>query len=277
MRMFLIGLVLVFGGFSNFFAVATNEKACNCVVFRLDDIQDNDLDQTQTALMDVFLDKNQKLSLGLIMHFVGNETDIVGKLKEGLNRGLFELAVHGWDHVDYTKLAESEQEDSLQRACEKMRDIFGITSNTFIPPYNDYNHATIQAINKTSFRIISSMVKSDAESEILNLLADKGTFDGPSSQIYHVPETASFEKWNGHDYPTRIPKDIILKNISTSITEYGYAVVTMHPSTFSKFDETNSSIDVVDKAQINELKEIIDYLVSKNIRIVDFSNMTGVS
>jgi len=119
------------------------------------------------------------------------------------------------------------------------------------------------------------MVKNDPSVEILNIVPHKTTRPA-GSVIYHVPETASFENWDGHNYPTRISKEIILQNISSSIDKYGYAVVTMHPETFSEFEKTNSFTDILDKAQINELNGIIDYLVSESIRIINFADLTGM-
>ena len=169
---------------------SSNTEKCNCVVFRLDDVQDNDLNRTQLALMKVFLDKHQKLSLGLIMHFIGNNTSLVNKLNEGVHRNLFELAIHGWNHVDYSKLVEKEQHDSLLKASKKMQNIFGIPSKIFIPPYNDFDSFTLQALNNMSFKIISSMVRNEAEQDIFNSTKDRLASGAPF--MYHVPETAQF-------------------------------------------------------------------------------------
>jgi hypothetical protein len=43
----------------------------------------------------------------------------------------------------------------------------------------------------------------------------------------------------------------ILNDVDISIHKYGYAVVTMHPQTFSKSRDDNST-DIVDEGQINE-------------------------
>ncbi len=86
-------------------AVENDDKTiCNCVVFRLDDVQDNTFRSGQIATMELFLSKNQTLSLGLIMDLIGNDSSVLDKVQEGVSKGLFELAVHGWDHTDYTKL-----------------------------------------------------------------------------------------------------------------------------------------------------------------------------
>src|SRR5205085_264247 len=80
--------------------------SCRCIVFRMDDIQDYWLNSVQVAVMNLFLSKNQSLSLGLIMHIAGNDSTIVDKVNEGFHKGLFELDLHGWDHINYTQLNE---------------------------------------------------------------------------------------------------------------------------------------------------------------------------
>ncbi|HET7285372.1 MAG TPA: hypothetical protein VFI70_11870, partial [Nitrososphaeraceae archaeon] len=68
----------------------TASSSCKCIVFRMDDIQDDWLNSAQVAVMNLFLSKNQSLSLGSIMHIVGNDSKIVDKVKEGFHKGLFE-------------------------------------------------------------------------------------------------------------------------------------------------------------------------------------------
>ena len=70
---------------------------CNCVVFRFDDIQDYYHRSAQLAIMNEFIHKNQSLSLGLIMHIFGNDSEVKDKVIEGFASGLFELDLHGWD------------------------------------------------------------------------------------------------------------------------------------------------------------------------------------
>ena len=89
----------------------------------MDDIQDDWLNSAQVAVMNLFLSKNQSLSLGSIMHIVGNDFKIVDKVKEGFHKGLFELDLHGWDYVNYTKLNENQQREILYpKPMQKWKD-----------------------------------------------------------------------------------------------------------------------------------------------------------
>ena len=53
------------------------------------------------------------------MHIIGNDSKIVDKVREGSRKGLFELAFHGWDHVDYTNMSEKEQKNSCTKPMKK--------------------------------------------------------------------------------------------------------------------------------------------------------------
>ena len=100
-------------------------EGCNCVVFRMDDVQDYWLNDVQTAVMNLFLNKNHTISLGLIINSIGNDSKVVEMVKQGVERNLYELSLHGWNHTGYVNLTEQEQEDSLLKSNNKMHQIFG--------------------------------------------------------------------------------------------------------------------------------------------------------
>jgi hypothetical protein len=102
-----------------------SHSRCNCVVFRMDDVQDYWVKAGQLAVMEQFASRNQSLTVGIIMNSIGNDSEIVNKVKQENERGLFELAVHGWNHIDYTKLSEEEQRNSLYDSNRKMNALFG--------------------------------------------------------------------------------------------------------------------------------------------------------
>src|SRR6476619_880549 len=66
-----------------------NKMNCNCVIFSLDDIQDYYLNRIQLALMNLFLEKNQSLSLGLIANAFGNDSSILNEVRSGFDAGKF--------------------------------------------------------------------------------------------------------------------------------------------------------------------------------------------
>ena len=251
-----------------------NKGLSNLVVFRLDDVGFGSINAL-IAIMDVFLTKNHNLSLGLVMHKIDRERLLIEKITDGNNRGLFELVLHGWDHYDYSKLDENEQQSSLNKASEKMRNLFGISSKAFIPPYNSFNDSTLHAMNSAGIRIISSTLNYEAENDIFRIRKINSINSDPH-QVYHVPETASFEKWDRNGYPIRIPIKQIIDEMDVSFWHYGYAVISMHPITFLKLQDGKSE-DVIDEHQIKDLTTLLECIESKNTIYTSFSKLTGIN
>jgi peptidoglycan/xylan/chitin deacetylase (PgdA/CDA1 family) len=261
--------------------------SCNCVIFRMDDIQDYWLNSVQNKVMDVFLNHNQTLSLGLIMHMVGNDSKIVEKVKEGLHKGLFELDIHGWNHVDYTKLSEREQKDSLSKANEKMQKVFGRNSSIFITPLSVFNNKTLNAMADLKINILSSDIPTETkfdQNKSIFIAQDK-SHDKLSNRlqiinntkIYHIPATVFFKDFQKGQW-VKTPIDEILKDITKNIAKYGYAVIVLHPQDFALFTGKSGAsvvtyINSIDRNEILDLSKILDYLLSNNIKIKGFGDI----
>jgi hypothetical protein len=80
-----------------------------------------------------FFSKGQPLSLNVVTHDIGNNLRIKGKVGKRSQKGLFELWLHGWNHINYTILSESEQRSPLKEANEKMNRMFDDSSDIFVP------------------------------------------------------------------------------------------------------------------------------------------------
>jgi len=239
-------------------------NSCRCVVFRMDDIQDGYLDAEQLKIMDIFLSKGDPLTLGLIMHKFGNDSSILNKISEGYKKGLFELAVHGWDHNNYSDFSEKEQISSLYKANERMQSIFGKKSDIFIPPFNKFNNGTLNAIRQLGFKIMSSSILDQYRYDL-----GKSTFiskekEGNSTKdIYYLPYTTDFKDFIGRSQ-IKFPIEVIAKNIEANIEKYGYAVVLIHPQSFINLDKRGHFFSVdTNKAHMNgnDMKNL-EYLIS---------------
>lgn len=265
-----------------------NFAQCNCVVFRMDDIQDFWLNHGQVTPLDLFLSKNQSLTVGVIMNYTGNDSKVVGKVREGVQKGLFELALHGWNHVDYTKLNEKDQADTLLKANEKMQHLFGKPSEIFIPPYDLFNNATVNAMTRIGLRILSSDMSSENDFDhYRSVFSANGTKDHAEATlptnhaeatlrtVYHLPTTSNFENESGNIW-YKIPMEDILTEVDNSIKKYGYAVVTLHPQNFVVTDAKGKFTNMIDESQINDLSNLIDSILAKKIHITSFSKITGV-
>jgi peptidoglycan/xylan/chitin deacetylase (PgdA/CDA1 family) len=260
-----------------------NGKTFNSVVFRLDDIPydsaiyDEARINVDLSVMDIFSKRNQNLTLGLVVRYLELHPRLLVSIVHGYSKGIFELALHGWDHDDYSKLTIMDQERSLLNAKTKLEHLFGNSSKIFIPPYNKFNRFTINAMKKLGIKIISSSVYSDYH---LFFMANNPKNKSPSNYIYHLPEMVSFEAFKGAR-PIPIPLEQIVSNVERHISKYGYAIITIHPQSFVKFTESNSTSlslkeSILDIDQITQLDLLIQMLLDKNIRITSFTKLVGL-
>ena len=248
-------------------------SSCKCVIFRLDDTNSNFLPTVQINVMDQFISKNQSLSLGIIMHKIDDKSPVTEKIKEGKEKGLFELDLHGWDHVDYTQLSAEEQLGTLQQANDKMNTIFGQYSQVFIPPYNKFNGDTIGVLKSVGVKIISADTSSDKSSYFVS---DGKSQNGLNPTLYHLPAITTFKADNGNGTWIKIPIQKILNDIDESVSNYGYAVVLLHPQNFAKM-ENGMFVDITDANEIKDLTSLIDSITSKNFQITTFANVVGLN
>jgi len=252
----------------------------NYVICRMDDIQDYWLQAAQLSLMDLFVKRNQNLSLGLIMNRIGNDTKLIDKLKEGNSKKLFELCLHGWDHLDYTKLNEEEQEHSLRKANEKMATMFGHSSSVFISPYGLFDKSAIKAMKNIGLRVLSANGSAEYNfDKNKSTYVTRGGMDqihenqaAYNNTIYHLPTTLPFKlylKGKRIEIPIENALNCIIKNVA----RYGYAVVVFHPQDFVQIDRDGNFTDIVQEKDIKIVSQLIDALLSKNIQIMSFSEI----
>ena len=250
-------------------AQTNNHSMCNCVIFRLDDVQDTWLHSAQTQVMNLFISKDQSLSVGIIMNETENDQMILQKIKEGQSKGLFELAIHGLNHVDYTKLSEQEQKKTLDLASDKMQTLFGVKSNVFIPPYDLFNNLTLVAMSNSRIGILSAASGPPNDNRFIWSPA----ISSEPYSIFQFPETVGFmDEVDG--VWQKVSNSAILNSIHDGIAKRGYAVVVLHPQNFVK-TENGQFVDIIDSTQLNNLSNLIDSVLVKKIRITTFENIAG--
>ncbi len=254
-------------------ASSTVSPHCNCVVFRMDDANSDYLTNVQLGVMNQFISENQSLSLGLIMHRITPVSAVTEKLKEGKQMGLFELDIHGWDHVDYTQLSPEEQLGTLEQARDKMHAIFGQYSQVFIPPYNKFDGDIIGALKPIGVRIFSADTSTDRTyyfgSNTKNIVSS-------NTSLYHLPAMTTFKSDNGNGTWVKVPLPTIAKEMDYYVKKYGYAVILLHPQNFANM-ENNVFVDTVNESDMHDLSLLIDYIKSQNLKITTFEGVTGLN
>ena len=254
---------------------------CKCVIFRLDDISDGYLDAEQLKIMDIFLSKGEPLTLGVIMHKFGNDSTILDKISEGYKKGLFELALHGWEHKNYSGMTEQEQKSSLYEANERMQKIFGNKSDIFIPPYNRFNNDTLNAIRELGIKIMSSSILDQNRFDLgKSIFTSKSKNDNASNAegIYFLPYTIGFRDYVGRP-DIKFPIQALAKNINANVEKYGYAVVLIHPQSFTVSSEQGTAIGEdgnktqMSNKNIKDLEYLIDLLRQNGIGFSSFNKL----
>jgi peptidoglycan/xylan/chitin deacetylase (PgdA/CDA1 family) len=262
-----------------------SSSSCNCVVFRLDDIQDFWLHDVQLATLDTFSDSDTKVTPGLIMNFYGRDEPIVAKIEQGKDAGVYELALHGWNHVDYAKLPLGEQEQTLVDANTKLEALHGSKSNIFITPYNSLNENTLVAMKDIGLEIVSA--DTDPDNGFLAptypALSSSSSSNSTHGIIKSIPMTVTFmdrHKPVGSNGKTLTQ---LKGEIDASVASHGWAVIMLHPQDFAIYkddnDSSNSSSgkriaqDAVNSTQIEVLKSLIKQLATDGRTITSFNGV----
>lgn len=265
--------------------------SCNCVVFRMDDIQDYYASEAQIAAMNLFASMGQPLSLGLIMNGTREDLEIIEKVAEGAKNGSFELGIHGWNHEDFTELSKSDQKSTLQMANERMLKMFGNTSDIFVEPKGRFNNDTIKVMKELGFKVSSSIISSensfDGGESVFNYTHlkmwvhsnDTKNRSSPeaSSTIYHVPGMLAYTDYQNGKL-VKVPMNEILSAIDDNIQQYGYSVIVFHPEDFMQRDENDKVPEdsVVNATEFQDFTQLVDTIISKNIGITTMSELVGI-
>ena len=260
---------------------------CNCVIFAMDDIADYGGIKVQLATMDYFLDRNLPFTASIIASKLANSSnlDVFHKVEEGVDRGLFEIAIHGYRHVNHTLLTKEEQSNDFSKAKGKLEYLFGKRVDIFLPPFNDYNLHTIEALSDLNITLFSTSPDSEQttsnpyKSQTLvvtnNSRLEVSKISDEKPLVYHTPFSVSFlrlEGVNGLSGDRLVEESLRL--IDESIAKYGFAQVRLHPADFSQVNATSGKrINEVDDNRFQHLTQLIDRLEGRNIRIASFSEI----
>jgi peptidoglycan/xylan/chitin deacetylase (PgdA/CDA1 family) len=249
--------------FHNLSEINTNSINCNCIAFRLDDVQDHWLTNSQIEIMEIFNEREIPLTIGIIGNRIGEDEIIVSYIKQRIPSKLFEIANHGWNHEHFKEYNLTTQNLLLKNTNEKIQKIFGITPSVFIPPYNEFNDDTIFVMSKNNITYFSSSISQSEPPYIVN------------SHLQNFPEAAATGKqpYEG-SLIDGVNHEITLYEIHKSISERGFAVVMLHPQEFSIIENEKYS-ENVNWRQIMELELLFDRIQSKGIKTVLISNINS--
>lgn len=241
--------------------ITINNTNCNCVAFRLDDIQDHWLTDSQIEIMEVFNERELPLTIGIIGNRIGDDEIIVSYIQQRIPSELLEIANHGWNHEHFKEYNLTTQKSFIKYTTEKIQKIFQITPTVFIPPYNEFNDDTISAMNYNNITYFSSSISQSKYPYHVN------------SYLHNFPAAASTGKqtYKG-SLIEGVTHDITIYDLHKSISELGFAVVMLHPQEFSIIENGKYS-EHVNWKQIMDLELLLDQIQSEGIEIVLISDI----
>jgi peptidoglycan/xylan/chitin deacetylase (PgdA/CDA1 family) len=193
------------------------------------------------------------------------------RLVNGSNKNpkdAIEIANHSWEHEHFQTLTIDEQSDSIRKTNEKIKNIFGIAPTIFIAPYSEFNNDSILAVRENNMRYFSA-----------DLRDHEPYSEHSNATLYHFPETAETGGCTNckYDYTNAswygVPHEKTLSQINRSLSEYGFAVVLMHPDEYSVGHENWNPQNVIDRNQIRELELLIDKIQEEGLSTVTLRDM----
>ncbi len=296
MRKVSLPILIVFNVFVNsiilqfMFAPSLAYSPCNCVIFAMDDISDFGGSKVQLAVMDYFTSQNLPFTASIIVSQLANSSrlEVFHKVQEGVEKGLFEIAIHGYRHVNHTLLTREEQTDDFMRANAKLEYLFGKGADIFIPPFNDFNLHTIEAMADLNITLFSTSPDSEqttfnpykSQSVVVTNNSKLGVSEisDQGALVYHAPFSVSFLRLERSGLSGEELVEESLRLIDESIAKYGFAQVRLHPSDFTQVNATSGRfINEVDDNRFRHLTELIDSLSGRNMTIASFRDIYSPS
>jgi len=143
------------------------------IAFRDDDVQPFASVDTLKAVNQVHIDENVPVTLGIIPHpypgGTGNEllmdNQFLVYMRSIAANPLFEFAQHGHTHINDQLLPQAsefagrpyaQQLELMQNGKADIKEAFGVTPNTFIPPFDKGDNNTLKAAAALGFTDYSS-------------------------------------------------------------------------------------------------------------------------
>ncbi|WP_371504934.1 polysaccharide deacetylase family protein [Nitrosopumilus adriaticus] len=251
-----------FSIFKNSEQVLKKEKpfySCNCISFRLDDVQDYWLADAQIEIINLFAEKKIPLSVGVIGNLIGGDERIVSVLKENLANNNIEIVNHSWNNDALTNFDEKIQEDNIVMTNNKIFEVFGVTPKAFIPPQNLYNENTVNILKRNGFTHINSHIDRDAKTQNI----DDIFFNVPA--ITETGVLLDDVNWKLQE------KDHIKEEIIQNIDDKGYAIIMMHPQEFSLNEAGEYSSP--NQKSLTELRLLLDEVSQLDAKLVKLTEV----
>ena len=230
--------------------------SCDCVAFRLDDVQDFWLNSVQIGIMEQFVQNKLPLTVGIISDSFGNDQTLTEYIKT--NKMKLEIASHGVGTTPFTEYDKQTQDKLVKQSIGEIKTSLGITPKVFIPPQNRVNQDTTDALINNGFTHLSGSILHGATPP----------FPLKDQLLYNFPEVATTGQYDPQQNVfVGVNSNQTVSDAVNGIESFGFAVITMHPQEFSVLEDGVYANKINDN-QIEQLQRVIDQLQSKGYKLV---------
>ncbi|MEK6931994.1 MAG: polysaccharide deacetylase family protein, partial [Thermoproteota archaeon] len=233
---------------------------CNCIAFKIDNVQDFWLNDVQNNLISTFSNNKLPVTISILGKFFGTDPKVVDFLKQQMQNknNQLSVAIRGWENVDHSVYGVEEQSSSIQQTNKQITKILGVDSTIFSPPFGKFNNSTLDALKQNNMSYISAMTKTDTPNF--------------KSNPIHIPETAYMPNLLDDDpFLKGTVVEKMLAKIQTQQKQYGYALVSMQPSDFAVRD--GEFKNQVNEERMQLFNDLVTHLKENNIKIVSLSDI----
>jgi peptidoglycan/xylan/chitin deacetylase (PgdA/CDA1 family) len=187
------------------------------IVLRIDDIQDFAFKDGQDYLLNYHAVTKIPVDLAVIPAYIGNDPETMKLLKKSIEAGA-EVSAHGWIHEDLSKLDETAQIQLLTKSRLTLKRLFGIDVTVMVSPMYFFNNATLSALKKTGYKVLSSDIG----------LGEPETL---SNGVLFIPSTVQLSDEVNNTWIMK-NNEVLKREVESSVAQYGYAVIVLHPQEF---------------------------------------------
>ncbi|MEK0351272.1 MAG: pentapeptide repeat-containing protein [Nitrosopumilus sp.] len=242
------------------------QKTCNCVAFRLDDVQDHYLKTPQLEVMKIFQKKGVPLTLGIIGGFWGQDQQILNFIKEDIkrHRPTFEIASHSWNNFPLPTFNKNDQLTLLQKTNDVIQETLGVTPTTFTAVENKFNNDTITILQELGFTHFTAHIRE----------THSPPYALENSDLYYFPastQTAILDVET--NVWTNVDNEITFAEARDFLKEYGFAVVMMHPYEFA-IKDFGVYTGEANFESLDNLGKLIDQFRDDGIDVVSIQQIT---
>lgn len=238
-------------------------EICNCVAFRMDDIQNYWLLDPQLEVLETFREYNVPVTIGVIgesfEEYIANYVQNVTSSENSY----IEIANHGWTHENFAILDKNQQNQLIKNTNDRIFNETGLLPKTFYPPFGETNNSTLEVLREHNFTTMSSTFGSSPPPYPL-VISDIQHFPATALTADYVKETEMFQ---GLQY------NQTLTDIQNSQIKFGFSVVALHPQEFSMI-ENGTYVDKINPDQIHELVLLIKEIQKSKLKTVFVSQIS---